>query len=225
MVTSTVQSKKIKEQLDHSSGTLQVRVDEGGYTGFENRLYRVEIHDGGKIGEATFKWSRDNGIILTKVIDINTLENKIRVSDVGNLRNFAKGQWIEITDDRHELWGMPGTMCQISDIVNDTMAIDKDTLMGELLTNIIYPQKFHPQVRRWDSNAIFVTVNSDSYSELENGIQAQNSEHAVEGGDGGDDRNDRNDTLHTIEGNRIDAGQSDDDDHLATPPRGVVGLD
>jgi hypothetical protein len=45
--------------------------------------------------------------------------------------------------------------------------------MGKLLTNTTYPQKFHPQVRRWDSSASFVTVNSNSYSELENGIQVK----------------------------------------------------
>jgi hypothetical protein len=32
----------------------------GGYTGAENRLYRIEIHRGGAAGAATFRWSRDN---------------------------------------------------------------------------------------------------------------------------------------------------------------------
>src|SRR5205085_308638 len=38
----------------------------GGYTGLENRLYRVEVHQGGTLGggggtqKVQFKWSRDN---------------------------------------------------------------------------------------------------------------------------------------------------------------------
>ena len=37
------------------------RLPVGGYRGLENRLYRVEIHEGGALGVARFKWSRDNG--------------------------------------------------------------------------------------------------------------------------------------------------------------------
>jgi len=35
----------------------------GGYRGEENQTYRVEIHDGGVLGKATFKWSRVNGSV------------------------------------------------------------------------------------------------------------------------------------------------------------------
>ncbi len=40
----------------------------GGYRGTENRLYRVEVHDGGGggAGQATIKWSRDNGAVATR---------------------------------------------------------------------------------------------------------------------------------------------------------------
>ena len=41
-----------------------------GYRGLENRLYRIEIHDGGALGTARFKWSRDNGSIVSAVRDI-----------------------------------------------------------------------------------------------------------------------------------------------------------
>jgi hypothetical protein len=32
-----------------------------------NQLYRVEIHTGGFMDQATFKWSRDNGSVETKI--------------------------------------------------------------------------------------------------------------------------------------------------------------
>ena len=54
----------------------------GGYRGLENRLYRVEIHDGGEAGTATFKWSRDNASIATSVTAITALD-KLTVARVG----------------------------------------------------------------------------------------------------------------------------------------------
>lgn len=41
-----------------------------GYRGLENRLYRIEIHQAGALGTARFKWSRDNGSIVSAVRDI-----------------------------------------------------------------------------------------------------------------------------------------------------------
>ena len=160
---------------EESSGTLQVRYGEGGYTGFENVLYRVEIHDGGIRGSATFKWSRENGTVVTKVSNFSPLENKMSVDDDAKdmLLNFAPGQWVEVIDDRHELWGIPGTMFRLQDIKNNIISIEKDTIKGSPLTNATYPQEFHPKVRRWDSSEGFVTVNEDSYIELENGIQVK----------------------------------------------------
>ncbi|MBM3747111.1 MAG: right-handed parallel beta-helix repeat-containing protein, partial [Acidobacteria bacterium] len=43
----------------------------GGFRGIENRLYRVEIHQGGPLSQASFKWSRDNASIATRVTGIS----------------------------------------------------------------------------------------------------------------------------------------------------------
>src|SRR5262249_8231158 len=43
----------------------------GGYRGLENRLYRVEIHDGGPHGSATFKWTQ-NAAVATAVTEITS---------------------------------------------------------------------------------------------------------------------------------------------------------
>ncbi len=43
----------------------------GGYTGLENRLYRVEVHTAGTVGggaPATFKWSRDNASLAARIM-------------------------------------------------------------------------------------------------------------------------------------------------------------
>ena len=72
----------------------------GGYRGLENRTYRVEIHDGGEIGDATFKWSRDNASVASGV---SAIENDITLTVDravwDSVRRFSPGDWVEITDD------------------------------------------------------------------------------------------------------------------------------
>ena len=89
----------------------------GGYKGLENQLYRVEIHDGGGLtgaGRATFKWSRDNATVATRVTEIPALDRLV-VESVGRdeVLGFSDGDWIEITDDGRELAGLPGEMRRI----------------------------------------------------------------------------------------------------------------
>jgi len=43
-----------------------------GYRGLENQLYRVEVHTGGPLGTARFKWSRDNASVASRVTHINS---------------------------------------------------------------------------------------------------------------------------------------------------------
>ena len=75
----------------------------GGYRGLENRTYRVEIHDGGEIGDATFKWSRDNASVASGV---SAIENDITLTVDravwDSVRRFSPGDWVEITDDWRE---------------------------------------------------------------------------------------------------------------------------
>jgi hypothetical protein len=89
----------------------------GGYKGLENQLYRVEIHTPGDLAgadRATFKWSRDNGTVATRVTEIPA-PDRIVVESVGrdDLLRFSDGDWVEITDDFRELAGLPGEMRRI----------------------------------------------------------------------------------------------------------------
>ena len=81
----------------------------GGYTGVENQLYRVEIHDGGPLGLATFTWSRDNATVATQVLAIPALDRLV-VDSTGRdaVLRFNAGDWVEITNDQRELQGLPG---------------------------------------------------------------------------------------------------------------------
>ncbi len=74
-----------------------------GYRRLENQLYRVEIHKGGKLNEATFKWSQDNGsneIPLDKIVG-----REVTVQNVGPAiyEIFKDGTWVEVVDDNSDL--------------------------------------------------------------------------------------------------------------------------
>src|SRR5215217_64963 len=86
-----------------------------GYTRLENQLYRVEVHNPGALGTATFKWSRDNGTVVTAIEKISG--SSVFVHDLGpdDVLGFANGQWVELSDDAHELNGLPGQLARIID--------------------------------------------------------------------------------------------------------------
>lgn len=81
----------------------------GGYRGLENQLYRIEIHDGGVAGTATFKWSRDNASVAASVVEVVSA-TKLKLASLGRdaVLRFNTGDWVEITDDWRELSGESG---------------------------------------------------------------------------------------------------------------------
>ncbi|ALN80960.1 DUF6519 domain-containing protein [Lysobacter antibioticus] len=108
------------------------------YRGAENHLYRVEIHrgnDNGNVG-ATFKWSRDNGSVLTRWIGGGG--DKL---EVANARDFRERQWVEITDEQDDLLGRPGQLSQISGVEGNTLTLTQAQGRSPNATT---------KVRRWD---------------------------------------------------------------------------
>jgi hypothetical protein len=139
-----------------------------GYQRLENQLYRVEVHKGGALGAATFKWSRDNGSILTAIEKISGQE--LTVSDVGpdNVLGFSNGQWVEVVDDRIELLGQPGPLIQI-DLVDVATRVVR---LKSAPANI--DQTRHPKLRRWDSIGemkVEVPATNDGWIAFEGGIE------------------------------------------------------
>jgi hypothetical protein len=139
-----------------------------GYQRLENQLYRVEIHKGGALGAATFKWSRDNGSVVTAIEKISGQE--ITVGDVGpdNVLGFANGQWVEVIDDRIELLGQPGQLIQIDKVDAATRVIALKAAPAGI------DQTKHPKLRRWDSAGeikVEVPAANDGWIALEGGVQ------------------------------------------------------
>lgn len=153
---------------------------EARYRGAENQLYRVEIHNGGAAGSATFKWSRNNGSIATR-----WLGTQGHALQVGDARGFRAGSWVELSDDVQELRGWPGLLVRLANVEPGQLSVDPSSLPGGA-TLAWSEQLLHPKVRCWDhveigdivltNGAIPIVeaeTNEPNWFDLEDGIQVQ----------------------------------------------------
>lgn len=148
-----------------------------GYRGLENHLYRVEIHN--KDG-TTFKWSRDNGSILRAVDEIDDTDHVIKIKNAGQdiLHAFEHDQWIEITDDKHELneegtlpSTLPGTLVRLTEVKDGVeLKFDPDSIIGDPVNSNNYPEEYNPKVRRWDQTKSGEIKIDSKWIELELGL-------------------------------------------------------
>jgi hypothetical protein len=149
------------------------------YRGLENQLYRVEIHKPGEVGEATFKWSRNNGAIAFAIVgfieddsaskeSVNAetktepkLYYKVKLQQLGwdqELR-IHKDDWVEVLGDETELLGEPGTLARVEDIDESDLIL---TLTADVSKHL---EESNPKVRRWD-----LSESKLEESQFENGI-------------------------------------------------------
>ncbi|MBD2773364.1 DUF6519 domain-containing protein [Iningainema tapete] len=133
---------RVHKKVDTNTNNCMIHPD-ARYHGVENQLYRVEIHKGGKAdGEATFKWSRENSSIAFRLLKQNG--NNLTLSSTGrdSITGISCGQWIELTDDTHELLGKPGTLVKVVKVEGNVLTIDSSINLSDFPRN--------PKVRRWD---------------------------------------------------------------------------
>lgn len=155
-----------------------------GYRGLKNQLYRVEIHRSGEQeGGPTFKWAKNNGSIAVRWLEIT--DNKLTVSSTGRDREtgFASGQWVELTDDKHELMGEPGILVMLEKVEGQILTIDPSTATGTVdLGN--FPR--NPKVRRWDSEGellVEIPTDNNDWIPLEEGLEVKFEEGSFRTGD------------------------------------------
>jgi hypothetical protein len=160
---------------------------QSGYRGLENRLYRVEVHDGGVLGTARFKWSRDNGSIVSAVRSLSVAggETTLEVSRIGRdqVIRFRIDDWVTVTDDHRELHGEPGEMARVVDIDESQSHIVLDRALptpgqrafgataGDLIAR-------RTRVQRWDQTLVTNPLDADGLIataagpiDLEDGVQ------------------------------------------------------
>ena len=162
----------------------------GGYKGLENQLYRIEIHQGGALGTATFKWSRDNASIETRVTHIPTLD-QLTVESIGkdSVLRFSDGDWVEITDDWLELHNLPGELRRVK-VGNGVDDATRAILLEDPLTAGLFPTDAqhrtqpgrHTRVKRWDQRGQVLDQNGNVLQDLDSA--ASNGEITVPAGAG-----------------------------------------
>ena len=116
------------------------------YRGPENQLYRVEIHRGGEAGEASFKWSRENGSV---VLPLTAIDEWVTLEALGrdDKLDLDVGTFVEVCDDvsvgRGEIFDLlqvvevdlPGRRVRLSAAPDGTVGRQPGR---------------HPYLRRWD---------------------------------------------------------------------------
>lgn len=155
---------------------------QAGYKGLENQLYRVQVHDGGPVGTATYKWSRDNAVVASRVSAI-LAGDEIVVESLGrdDVLEFHEGEWVEIIDDHCDFHGLPGELRRIR--LGD--GIDRATrtirLEGAALPTGSNPGEFeidgdgnttesrNTRIIRWDQSGIVFREDESQHTDLDAG--------------------------------------------------------
>jgi len=140
---------------------------EGGYQGIENRHYRVEIHKGGSIGDATFKWSRDNASVVYGVESAGSSEVRLLEMGKDQILALKVSDWIEILSDDEILHGKPGVLAEVE-------AVDETTRIVTLAAgHAAIPTGDHLKAIRWDHAGPAMPLPTADAEHLEDGICVQ----------------------------------------------------
>ncbi|HEX7288153.1 MAG TPA: DUF6519 domain-containing protein [Candidatus Angelobacter sp.] len=155
-----------------------------GFRRLENQLYRIEIHDAGDSTKnpVTFKWSRDNGSVVTSWLEQKTDPN-LTVSSTGRdtVLGFAPGQWIELSDDNTDLNLNSGTLAPLTNVQDHTLVIDPAQAVPAGSAKIAN-FSLNPKIRRWDSTGL-IAMTPGKWQDLEDGVQVQFSNGTFATGD------------------------------------------
>lgn len=122
-----------------------------GFRGEENQLYRVEIHQGGPTGAATFKWSRGNAPVVARVLGISSGRDELTVerAERDAVRRFSAGDWVEVTDERRGLAGEPGEMRRVARVDEARSTIELASALPAGAFDATAPER-RTRLRRWD---------------------------------------------------------------------------
>ncbi len=141
--------------------------EEGGYSGLENQLYRIQIHDGNfrivdgafvsETESVTFLWCRENGSVSVALLDKSVGDTgtslTLSVSSTGRDENlgFAVNDWVELTCRDRELSGEPGLLVQVSavDAEENTLIVELGTVTEAEVADLLGEPG--ARVRRWST--------------------------------------------------------------------------
>lgn len=151
-----------------STGALDVQA---GSTPLENQLYRVEVHRKGTANTASFKWSRDNGTVVAKVMthsppvqatvvrnggSVQVWQFSVTVDQTGrdSFSSFLPGHMVELGNEEFVLQRRPGVFGAITSVVGDTLNLEVPVTSGLLSSadpDVNPLAGASRTVRRWDN--------------------------------------------------------------------------
>jgi hypothetical protein len=139
------------------------------YSGIENSLFRVEIHDSGD--KPTFKWSPDNGSIVYPVRHIDG--KTVLLDSLGRDDRTAinVNDWVEVVDDSVILGGVANPLLQVVKVRPHEMSVE----LSDAPRNNAGSGP-HAILRRWASPAQPVREGTDptgAWVELADGVEVQ----------------------------------------------------
>ncbi len=154
------------------------------YTGLNNSLYRIEIHDAGGVNTARFKWSRNNGADLVPVVEFSGTDAVIIPDD----RILCCGDLVELCDDVSDLADFSrtekhGKLANIKaiDHVDKGVKITLDFTVDKAADKTTAPFKDrdvqirHPKLRKWHG-----VENVNEYKEFDvDGTPKKELEHGI----------------------------------------------
>jgi Family of unknown function (DUF6519) len=147
------------------------------YRGASNQLYRVEIHDKGPAGTATFKWSRENGSVVFAAVAANSQAKQVTLASLGKDDRFTlqKSDWVELEDDDTYATLPRPKLVQVNSVTPDRNTV---TLSDMPVANFAADSAKHPLLRRWEHGKKpweggLNTVQESVQIPLEEGIQVQ----------------------------------------------------
>jgi hypothetical protein len=156
------------------------------YRGIENQLYRAEVHRGGAAGDATFKWSRDNGSVALALDDLSNIESGRRTATLQSVWRDAggglqPGDWVELVDDGWAPFGTPDPLMRVEAVSLAT----REVKLADGCSERVFDGRLHPFLRRWDQSpdepaaghGIPVADAEGQWYELEDGVQVQFEAH------------------------------------------------
>ena len=148
---------RARARRDKPDTDLCVISPDARYRGAENQLYRVEIHQGGRVGvpgeTPTFKWSRENGSVIFPVRSV--AETVIAVEHLGRDRRSTlnPGDWVELVDDGVVFREDAGPLSRVETVDREALTVTVSLPQGASPLPAFTTEQAgerHAQLRRWD---------------------------------------------------------------------------
>jgi len=146
-----------------------------GYRRLENQLYRVEIHDDGvDSGTPTYKWSRENGSIVARLLSSSDGKLTVTHPRKDSINRFATNDWVEVLTEEMVLRGEPGPFVRLGEVNDNELNI------AEIDGGPDLPETGF--IRRWEGGRP-VEVTTGDWLPLESGVEVRFASGLMHSGD------------------------------------------